>query len=47
MLKHVVVIKEHAIVCVWCAFSWLSNDVSLAKGSTQKIVIVLTEGVHG
>lgn len=29
-----------------CAVSWFSNNVSLARGSAQKIVSVLTEGVH-
>jgi hypothetical protein len=39
--------KQYAIVNVLCAFSWSSNNVSLAKGSTQYIVIVLTEGFYG
>jgi hypothetical protein len=38
--------KQNAIVYVLSAFSWLSNNVSLAKRSTHTIVIVLTESVH-
>ena len=32
--------KQYAIVYVLWAFSWFSNNVSLTKGSKQKIVIV-------
>ena len=28
------------------AVNWFSNNVSLARGSAQKIVFALTEGVH-